>query len=246
MINDLKNKYKYIFITMAKVKVAKSGKTKSGKSAKVKSTKSVVTPDKVDMVPVDVVVKQEQIDVTPEEVETKTETPKLSANIEEIAVIPPLSLEDNISTNLETLLNTVTNVIMQLKSVQTEIKTSQKNYAKLLKDHNKAVSKKKRSGRKPSGFAKPSSISSEMAEFLGISSDIEIARNEVTSLINKYIVQHDLRNESDKRKILPDEKLTNLLNLKGDEELSYFNLQKYMKHHFIKTVTPVTTPVITA
>ena len=246
MINDLKNKYKYIFITMAKVKVAKSGKTKSGKSAKVKSTKSVVTPDKLDIVPVDVVVKQEQIDVTPEEVETKTETPKLSANIEEIAVIPPLSLEDNISTNLETLLNTVTNVIMQLKSVQTEIKTSQKNYAKLLKDHNKAVSKKKRSGRKPSGFAKPSSISSEMAEFLGISSDIEIARNEVTSLINKYIVENDLRNESDKRKILPDEKLTNLLNLKGDEELSYFNLQKYMKHHFIKTVTPVTTPVITA
>ena len=231
---------------MAKVKVAKSGKTKSGKSAKVKSTKSVVTPDKLDIVPVDVVVKQEQIDVTPEEVETKTETPKLSANIEEIAVIPPLSLEDNISTNLETLLNTVTNVIMQLKSVQTEIKTSQKNYAKLLKDHNKAVSKKKRSGRKPSGFAKPSSISSEMAEFLGISSDIEIARNEVTSLINKYIVENDLRNESDKRKILPDEKLTNLLNLKGDEELSYFNLQKYMKHHFIKTVTPVTTPVITA
>ena len=227
MINDLKIKCKYIFIK--KMAKAKAVKTKSSKTKSGKSTKSVVThePEKEKVV-------VNTIDDTTVKVE---ETPNLSGTSGEAIVIPPLSLENNISANLETLLSTVNNVITQLKSVQSEIKTSQKNYTKLLKEHNKAVSKKKRSGRKPSGFAKPSSISSEMAEFLGVSSDVEIARNKVTSLINKYIVENDLRNESDKRKILPDEKLTILLNLKGDEELSYFNLQKYMKHHFIKTTS---------
>ena len=74
-----------------------------------------------------------------------------------------------------------------------------------------------------------------MTEFLGLEKDVEIARNEVTKLINKYIVENDLRNEQDKRKILPDAKLSKLLNLSGDENLSYFNLQRYIKHHFIKT-----------
>ena len=123
----------------------------------------------------------------------------------------------------------------QLKSVQSEIKLVEKNYAKLVKDHDKTVNKRKRQYRKPSGFAKPSPLSEEMTQFLGLEKDVEIARNEVTKLINKYIVENDLRNEQDKRKILPDAKLTKLLNLSGDENLSYFNLQRYIKHHFIKS-----------
>ena len=123
----------------------------------------------------------------------------------------------------------------QLKGVQAEIKTVQKNYTKLLKEHDKTKNKSKRQNRKPSGFAKPSALSGEMTTFLGLDKNVEVARNEVTKMINKYIVDNDLRKESDKRQILPDKKLSKLLNLKGDENLSYFNLQKYIKHHFVKT-----------
>ena len=74
-----------------------------------------------------------------------------------------------------------------------------------------------------------------MAEFLSLDKSELVPRNEITKLINKYIIDNDLRNPSDKRQIVPNKELSTLLNLQGDEKLSYFNLQKYMKHHFIKT-----------
>ncbi len=74
-----------------------------------------------------------------------------------------------------------------------------------------------------------------MTSFLGLKKDVEVARNEVTKMINKYIVDNNLRKEEDKRQIIPDKKLSKLLNLDGSEQLSYFNLQKYIKHHFVKS-----------
>lgn len=209
---------------MAKTKVKSS---KSSKSTK-KSTKSKVKAD--------VEVKSSKPEI-PKEVEKEVVVKKetLTPTVEKTEDVPSLTLEDNINIRLTALLSTVSSVINELKTIQTEVKLVQKNYNKVVKDHNKIVNKKKKTGRKPSGFAKPSQITNEMSDFLGLEKDVEIARNEVTSLINKYIVDNNLRNEADKRKILPDKKLSKLLNLKGDEELSYFNLQRYMKHHFIKS-----------
>ena len=61
-----------------------------------------------------------------------------------------------------------------------------------------------------------------------------MARTEVSREINKYIRINGLQDMNNGRKINPDENLRNLLNIGMDVELSYFNLQKYMKHHFIK------------
>lgn len=212
---------------MAKTKVKSSKSSKSSKTTK-KSTKSKVKAD--------VEVKSSEPEI-PKEVEKEVVVKKetLTPTVEKTEDVPSLTLEDNINTRLAALLSTVSSVINELKTIQTEVKLVQKNYNKVVKDHNKIVNKKKKTGRKPSGFAKPSQITNEMSDFLGLEKDVEIARNEVTSLINKYIVDNNLRNEADKRKILPDKKLSKLLNLKGDEELSYFNLQRYMKHHFIKS-----------
>jgi chromatin remodeling complex protein RSC6 len=146
-----------------------------------------------------------------------------------------MPLEDNITSQISTLLTTISTLVGELKTVQTQVKTLQKNYVKVLKDHNKTLNKKKSVNRKPSGFAKPSKISEEMATFLSLDPKEEVPRNQITKLINQYIIDNELRNETDKRQILPDKPLSTLLNLKGDEQLSYFNLQKYMKHHFIKT-----------
>ena len=145
------------------------------------------------------------------------------------------SLSDTVGTQLSGLLDTVSLLMTQLKTVQGDIKTLQKNYTKLLKDHDKTKNKSKRANRKPSGFAKPSALTSEMTSFLGLDKDVEMPRNEVTKLINKYIVDNDLRDQSDKRKILPNKKLGKLLGWDGKEQVSYFNLQKYIKQHFVKT-----------
>ena len=86
----------------------------------------------------------------------------------------------------------------------------------------------------PSGFIKPSIISNELAEFLGKAIGTEMARTEVSKEINAYITAHGLQDRHNGRIINPDERLRKLLRLNDGDELTYFNLQKYMKPHFIK------------
>ena len=107
----------------------------------------------------------------------------------------------------------------------------------------KASSKKRRNNgnRKPSGFIKPTRISDELAAFLGKSVGTEMARTEVSREINAYIHANSLQDKSNGRKINPDEKLTQLLKIGKDDELTYFNLQRFMKGHFIKAEPVVAT-----
>jgi len=86
----------------------------------------------------------------------------------------------------------------------------------------------------PSGFVKPTLISNELAEFLGKSIGTEMPRTEVSKEINAYIEAHGLQDRHNGRIINPDERLRKLLRLSEGDQLTYFNLQKYMKHHFIK------------
>ena len=65
----------------------------------------------------------------------------------------------------------------------------------------------------------------------------EMARTEVTKEINAYIREHKLQDPNNGRKILADKKLSALLSLGKNEELTYFNLQKYMSPHFAKATS---------
>lgn len=116
----------------------------------------------------------------------------------------------------------------------------EKAIGKVLKANSKATTKKqKRSGnRQPSGFIRPTLISDELATFLGKEIGTELARTAVTNLINSYIKTNNLKDSTNGRQINADEKLSQLLKLTKDDVLTYFNLQRYMKHHFIKK-TPV-------
>jgi upstream activation factor subunit UAF30 len=121
----------------------------------------------------------------------------------------------------------------------------EKHWAKELKVAQKASSKKKRKtgNRAPSGFVKPTRISDELAKFLDKPSGTEMARTDVTRNINVYIRAHNLQDKDNGRKINPDSKLQSLLKLKKTDELTYFNLQRYMSPHFAKTI-PAVAPVV--
>ena len=88
--------------------------------------------------------------------------------------------------------------------------------------------------RVPCGFTAPTKISDELAMFLGKPAGIEMARTDVSRHINSYIRDHNLQDPQNGRTINPDAKLRALLRIGQHEELTYFNLQKYMKHHFIR------------
>lgn len=121
-------------------------------------------------------------------------------------------------------------------SMKGDFKTLEKTIAREMKAAQKASSKRaKRAGnRAPSGFVKPTRISDELAKFLGKTIGTEMARTDVSKEINAYIRANNLQRPDNGRFIVPDAKLTTLLKLGKDDELSYFNLQRYMKPHFIK------------
>ncbi len=137
-------------------------------------------------------------------------------------------------------LNQLGSLIASLKS---EYKTMERQWTKDIKAAQKASKKGKRKtgNRQPSGFVKPTKISDELAKFLEKPTGSEMARTDVTREINQYIRKHNLQDKENGRKINPDAKLQSLLKLKKTDELTYFNLQRYMSPHFAKTVAAVAT-----
>ena len=130
-----------------------------------------------------------------------------------------------------------------LASLKTEYRSLEKKWSREIKTAQKSQAKRKRKSgnRQPSGFVKPTKISDELAKFLEKPAGTEMARTDVTREINKYIRSHNLQDKENGRKINPDAKLQTLLKLKKTDELTYFNLQRYMSPHFSKAEKAATT-----
>jgi len=131
-----------------------------------------------------------------------------------------------------------------ISSLKTEYRILEKKWSRELKTAHKLNSRRKRKtgNRAPSGFVKPTRISDELASFLGKDVGSEMARTSVTREINNYIRLNNLQDKSNGRKINPDAKLQSLLKLDQADELTYFNLQRYMSPHFAKSVKAEVAP----
>ncbi|NDB84648.1 MAG: hypothetical protein EB127_18385 [Alphaproteobacteria bacterium] len=154
------------------------------------------------------------------------------------AAAPVAEVSDSVSRMAE-----FSGKIQQLNGVVSSLKVEFKNLERAvlreMKNAQKSSSKKRRASgnRQPSGFVKPTRISDELAQFLGKEIGTEMARTAVSKEINQYIRSNSLQDKSNGRKINPDAKLSTLLKINKGDELTYFNLQRYMKHHFVKAVT---------
>lgn len=123
----------------------------------------------------------------------------------------------------------------QFSALRKEFSLLEKKCTRELRVAKKLSNKRKKSGnRAPSGFVKPTLITDELATFLGKPSGAEMARTEVTKEINQYIRAHNLQDKDNGRKINPDAALAKLLKISSGDELTYFNLQRYMSPHFPK------------
>jgi len=119
-----------------------------------------------------------------------------------------------------------------IKDMQAKLKIVQREANKAMKAKTGKTAKKSTSKREPSGFAKPCKLSKELCTFLGKDEDCLIQRNDATKLIHQYIKENNLQKPEDRRYIIPDEKLKTIVSVPNDVQLSYFNLQTYIKHHF--------------
>ncbi len=160
-----------------------------------------------------------------------------AAAVEEVAP----STESLISSQFSSISSKLQQVVAFAASLRSELRALERHAVKELRTAQKASAKKRRKvgNRAPSGFVKPTPISKELAEFLGKTDGSEMARTEVTREINAYIRNNNLQDKENGRRINPDAKLKSLLKLKKGEELTYFNLQRYMSPHFAGKVAVV-------
>jgi chromatin remodeling complex protein RSC6 len=240
----------------SKATVNKSSVTKQKKPSVKKLTKSTATSVVTESAPV----VTESAHVVTESAPVVTESaPVVTESAPVVTESAPVVTESTDTTlgldSIETEFLSLANRLQDLRTLQNtlvaDFKKLHKNVQRHMKDAGKKNKRKKvtqLNGQKraPSGFAKATEISTELCSFLGKPQGTEMARTEVTKYLTQYIKQHELQDKSNRRKILPDAPLQKLLNVKKDDEVTYFNLQKYMKVHFPKSIASIAAASATA
>jgi chromatin remodeling complex protein RSC6 len=69
---------------------------------------------------------------------------------------------------------------------------------------------------------------------MGISAGSKRSQTEVTKFVSEYVKSHNCFDPQFKRRILPNAALSKLLRVDDKTEVTYLNLQKYLKVHFQK------------
>lgn len=142
---------------------------------------------------------------------------------------------DQIGMQFDDVLLTLSTFRQSITALQSQIRNLEKSIRKDMKSLRREATKHRSKGnRKPSGFAKPSHVTPELCKFMGKDEGTEIARTEVTQYLIQYIKNNDLQFSENKKIILPDANLKTLLDVKDNEEVTYFNLQRLMNKHFVK------------
>jgi chromatin remodeling complex protein RSC6 len=151
----------------------------------------------------------------------------------------------------------LTSLTEQLKALSTEFTSRVREAVKATQEAAKAAKKEARDSKKkrkvdPStltpeqrvawearrannAFLKQKPLSPELAAFMGIKSGDKRSQTEVTKFISEYVKTHNCYDPTFKRRILPNAALAKLLRVDDKTEVTYLNLQKFLKVHFVKT-----------
>ena len=196
------------------------------KTPSKKSTKPTKAPSK----PVKKVTKKEA--PAPAPAPAPVSEPVVQNAVQE----PTVTIESSMTTMLTEFAKNIQALTESLTRMKTEFRVLEKQVLREAKAMDKVNAKrnKNKGSRAPSGFVKPAAISPELAKFLGVAPDTKMARTDVTKMITSYVKEHKLQASDNGRRIMPDSKLKSLLKVSDKDEVTYFNLQKYMKHHFVK------------
>ena len=188
---------------------------------------------------------------------SKAATPVVVAKVDEVglSLTPVLASDEPVSSDDKTAdaENVVQVLADKIGSLASLIKDIQSSLKPVLKEHDKLrkiverIQKKRDNARKsPSGFAKPNKISDELCDFIGVPHGTEKSRTDITRYINAYVKEHNLNKPSNRRIILPDDKLKNILKINNDEEVTFFILQRLISHHFPTAGSKLVPPPVPA
>ena len=153
----------------------------------------------------------------------------------------------------DALLTTLTE---QLKALSVEFTTRVRDAVKSTQEAAKAAKKEARDSKKKrkvdpatlspearaawearranNAFLKQKPLTAELATFMGIAAGSKRSQTEVTKFISDYVKSHSCYDPSFKRRILPNAALAKLLRVDDKTEVTYLNLQRFLKVHFVK------------
>lgn len=221
------------------VKKEKKAAAKKDVAAVVAEVAPVVEKAVAEVVPVvEKAVKKEKKAVAKKE--------EVAAAPAPVEVAPVAEAPQQEAVNIDTIVAKVKTFMALGGEILRDVRTLEKSHSRELKAVQKAGQKKKRKSSNPnqsSGFKKPSEISVELADFLGVARGSTMSHLQATQGINSYIKANDLQNKDKAtgggRVILADEKLRKLFGLSSEVVanggLSYFNLQTHIAPHFKKS-----------
>jgi len=135
---------------------------------------------------------------------------------------------------LDVLTDTLEKVCDALGKIESQQRTMLKVIRQIKRTQDDPNGEKAAERSKTNGFNKPVNVSPELAKFLGIKDDELIPRSHVTKAINQYINGNNLKDPEDRRKIICDKTLTQLLQ-PGDKQVTFLNLQRFLKVHYPST-----------
>lgn len=137
----------------------------------------------------------------------------------------------------DVVIDKLQSMINDAKELVSVVKNLKKENARIQKSSGKRQKKVAVDGAKrpASGITKPTKLSDDLCDFLGVPQGTSLARTDVTKIINNYIKTNNLQDTEDRRTIHPDAKLKKILApIPSDKKLSFFNMQSFIKHQFVK------------
>jgi upstream activation factor subunit UAF30 len=158
-----------------------------------------------------------------------------------VAAAAPAAEEVVEEVRLDSEVKAVTSRLLALREMVSELVTEAKRLEKKSTKLQKLADKRRKRKAPVEGeeakparvsiFQIPTDISPQLCAFLGRPAGSQESRSNVTKFVTTYVKEQNLKNKHD---INPDAKLRSLLNVKADEKLTYFNLQKYLNPHYLK------------
>ncbi len=167
--------------------------------------------------------------------------------VEQVAAAAPVTPATTLEADLKSLATRLNSARELLTALVSDVKKLDKRVHKELKEARKRRRRSKpeegaegaeAKPRVPSIFERPLQVTEALCSFLGKPKGTLMSRSEVTKGVNSYVKEKNLKNKHD---ISPDAALKGLLAIPEGETLTYFNLQRYLNPHYLKTVAPVAT-----
>jgi chromatin remodeling complex protein RSC6 len=158
--------------------------------------------------------------------------PTVSSESQLVALAETLkSLSADLSTRVRDAVRAVQEAAKSAKREARDSKKKKKVDPATLTPEQRAAWEKRRANN---AFLVQRPLTEELCHFMGLKSGETRSQTQVTKFISEYVKKHSCFDPSFKRRILPNAALAKLLRVSDKDEVTYLNLQSFLKVHFVK------------